>query len=29
MTSPEGDQEDPGLTLPDKIEIFQKEGMDF
>ena len=29
MTSPEGDQEDPGRTLPDKIEIFRKEGMDF
>ena len=29
MTSPEGDQEDPGLKLPDEIEIFRKEGMDF
>ena len=29
MTSPEGDQEDPGRTLPDKIEMFRKEGMDF
>ena len=29
MTSPEGDQEDPGRTLPDKIEIFQKEGTGF
>ena len=29
MTSPEGDQEDPGRALPDKIEIFRKEGMDF
>ena len=29
MTSPVGDQEDPGLTLPvKKIEIFRKEGMD-
>ena len=29
MTSPEGDQDDPGGTLPDKIEFFRKEGMDF
>ena len=29
MTSPEGDQEDPGRTLPDKIKLFRKEGMDF
>ena len=29
MTSPEGDQEDPGRAVPDKIEFFWKEGMDY
>ena len=29
MTSPEGDQEDPGTALPDKIEIIRKEGIYF